>query len=113
MTLASEARSGPQASAPRPPSTPCGVCRAPVPEDQEWCLHCGTARTLVHRTGDWRLPVALVATIVVLALAAFSIALISLSAQANRSAAGAAARSPIGAASGAAAGVHHGHRVKR
>lgn len=114
MTLASEARSGPQAAVPRPRGAPCGACGAPLSEDQEWCLHCGTGRTVLHPTGSWRVPVALVAVIVLLALAAFSIALINLSAQANRSAASAAASSQTRAASGATATrAHQGHRVKR
>jgi len=56
-------------------------------DDQEWCLECGTARTTVHRPPDWRVAVAIVGTVVALALAGFAIALINLSSNANRAAA--------------------------
>jgi hypothetical protein len=49
----------------RPPTrTPhddrCPHCNAPLEEDQEWCLECGAARTLIHRPPDWRIPLAIV-----------------------------------------------------
>ena len=40
--------------------TRCAQCGAPLPEDQEWCLECGTARTLIHRAPDWRIAVGLI-----------------------------------------------------
>jgi septal ring-binding cell division protein DamX len=54
--------------------------------DQEWCLECGSARTLIHRSPNWRIPIAIVGGIVLLALVAFAIALVDLSAQTSRTA---------------------------
>jgi septal ring-binding cell division protein DamX len=65
----------------------CENCGSPMDADQEWCLQCGAARTLIHRAPDWRIAAAIVATVVVLVLAGFAIALINLSSDANRSAA--------------------------
>jgi hypothetical protein len=64
----------------------CAQCGAQLAEDQEWCLECGAARTVVHRAPDWRIPIAIIGVVVALVLAAFAIALISLSNDANRSA---------------------------
>jgi len=50
-------------------------------------VECGAARTLVHRPPDWRIAAAIVATVIVLVLAGFAIALINLSADSNRGAA--------------------------
>ncbi len=60
----------------------CLRCDA-VLDDQEWCLECGAARTLIHRPPDWRVPVAVIATLIALVLAAFLIALIDLSGNVN------------------------------
>lgn len=62
----------------------CGSCGRGLAEDQEWCLECGTARTLLRRPPDWRIPVALVAAVILLVVIAVLIALASLSIQANR-----------------------------
>lgn len=62
----------------RPPDERCLRCDAAL-ADQEWCLECGAARTLIHRPPDWRVPVAVIATVIGLVLAAFVIALIELS----------------------------------
>jgi hypothetical protein len=74
---------------PAPRSTPrassCEQCGAQLAEDQEWCLECGVARTLIHRAPDWRIPVAIIGTVVAVVLVAFAIALINLSGDANRS----------------------------
>ncbi len=72
----------------------CAYCGANLASDQEWCLECGSARTLIHRPGDWRIPVAIVGVVVLLVLAAFAIALVNLSTNANRSAQTVAAKSP-------------------
>jgi hypothetical protein len=67
--------------------TRCEQCGSPLAEDQEWCLECGAARTLVHRPPDWRIAAAIVLGVAALVLAGFAIALINLSSEANRSAA--------------------------
>lgn len=64
----------------------CVQCGAGLAGDQEWCLECGAARTLVHRPPDWRVPVAVVGGVIALALAGFVIALVSLSGNDDRSA---------------------------
>jgi hypothetical protein len=46
---------------------------------------------LIHRAPDWRVPIAVIGSVVLLVLAAFAIALINLSSEANRSATVAAA----------------------
>ena len=61
----------------------CQVCGAALAEDQEWCLECGAARTLLRPPPDWRIPVAIVAVVVALVLIGLLIALVSLSIQAN------------------------------
>jgi hypothetical protein len=62
----------------------CPRCGAPLAEDQEWCLECGAGRTLIRRPPDWRIPLAIIGTLVlVLILAALAIALISLSSAAG------------------------------
>jgi uncharacterized OB-fold protein len=63
----------------------CAQCGSGLAPDQEWCLGCGSARTLIHRAPDWRVPVAIVATLLVLVVAGFAIAIIELSREANRS----------------------------
>ncbi len=64
----------------------CAQCGAALARDQEWCLECGTARTIIHRPPDWRIPVAIVGTVVLLALLGLAIALVNLSSVANRGA---------------------------
>lgn len=61
----------------------CGACGAPVAGDQEWCLECGAARTLLRRPPSWRIPAAVVAVVVALVVVGLLIALVSLSIQAN------------------------------
>ncbi len=65
----------------------CERCDAPLDADQTWCVECGTATAPIRRAPDWRIGAAIVAAVVVLALAAFAIALISLGDNANRTAA--------------------------
>jgi hypothetical protein len=73
----------------RPDRSPVGAgctqCGSGLAPDQEWCLDCGSARTLIHRAPDWRVPVAIVATLIVLVVAGFGLAIIELSHDANRS----------------------------
>jgi hypothetical protein len=83
--------SDPPSLAPHALQIRCEQCGAPMADDQEWCLECGTARTLLHRPPDWRIAAAIVATVVVLVLAGFAIALINLSSESNRSASSTAA----------------------
>jgi hypothetical protein len=78
----------------------CVFCGAQLARDQEWCLECGAARTLIHRTPDWRVPLAVIGTVALLVLIALAIALVNLSGQANRDAqrqspAATASRSPV------------------
>jgi hypothetical protein len=72
----------------------CARCANTVAADQEWCLECGARRTVVRRAGSWWVPALVVATVVLLVLAAFAIALVNLSSEANRSAAASAASAP-------------------
>jgi hypothetical protein len=58
----------------------CPRCGAPLADDQEWCLACGTAvATRVAPTPRWRTPVALVGALVVLLAASLALALVELS----------------------------------
>ncbi|HWE32847.1 MAG TPA: SPOR domain-containing protein [Solirubrobacteraceae bacterium] len=59
--------------------TLCEQCGAELADDQEWCLECGGARTLIHRGPDWRVPLAVIAAVIVLAIGGFVVAVISLS----------------------------------
>ncbi|MGE4425775.1 MAG: hypothetical protein AB7G37_04900 [Solirubrobacteraceae bacterium] len=47
----------------------CPRCGATVDTEQAWCLNCGApARTRMRPTPNWRLPIALVGAIVVIAV---------------------------------------------
>jgi hypothetical protein len=49
----------------------CPSCGSPVRGDQAWCLRCGAAaRTRLAPTPRWRAPIALLAALAVLTLAA-------------------------------------------
>ncbi len=76
----------------------CAQCGTELEDDQEWCLECGAARTLIHRAPDWRVPVAIVATVVLCVLAGFAIALVNVSHRANAEAASTSAPSAAAAA---------------
>jgi hypothetical protein len=55
----------------RPAMIGCPRCGQPIRADQDWCLHCGAAaRTRLAPSPNWRAPVALLATVVVLSVAA-------------------------------------------
>lgn len=54
--------------------------------DQEWCLECGSARTVIHRPPDWRIGAGIIGLVVLLLAAAFTVALINLSSNASRTA---------------------------
>jgi SPOR domain len=75
------------AAEPAPTATRCERCGAPLASDQEWCIECGTARTMIQRPRGWTIPLAVVGTVVLLFAAGFAIALINLSSEANRDAA--------------------------
>jgi RNA polymerase subunit RPABC4/transcription elongation factor Spt4 len=57
----------------------CPHCHAQLAEDQEWCVECGTATTVIHGTPNWWVPVAVVTVVVVIAVAGFIVLLNSLS----------------------------------
>jgi hypothetical protein len=47
-------------------------------EDQEWCLECGAARTTIRPAPDWRVPLVVIAVVVLIAAGAFAYALVRL-----------------------------------
>jgi predicted amidophosphoribosyltransferase len=61
-------------SSPEPTRT-CPACGAELADDQEWCLECGTATTVIHSSPDWWVPVVVIVIVVALALAGFIYAL--------------------------------------
>jgi len=57
----------------------CPRCGATVASEQDWCLECGApARTRLAPTPNWRLPLAALATVVVVAGLALAIAFVAL-----------------------------------
>jgi ribosomal protein L37E len=64
----------------------CLRCGAWLETDQEWCLECGTARTVILRAPDWRIPAAIVGVVIALAVLGFLIALVNLSGNASQTA---------------------------
>jgi hypothetical protein len=63
----------PQGRAPAP--LRCPRCGATVGPEQDWCLECGApARTRLAPTPNWRLPIAVVAVVVLLAGVALALA---------------------------------------
>jgi hypothetical protein len=71
------------AVAPAGPAERCAACGAQLEPDQEWCVACGTARTVLHHPPDWHVPVAVIAVVVGVVLVAALIALVNLSIQSN------------------------------
>jgi len=69
----------PPPSAPSDTRASCTRCRAALGDDQEWCLECGTARTVIRGASHWWIPLAIIGGVVLLVLAGFAIALIGLS----------------------------------
>jgi uncharacterized protein (DUF983 family) len=55
----------------------CPACGSALADDQEWCLECGTATTIIHSSPDWWVPVVVIAIVVAAALAGFIYALSS------------------------------------
>jgi hypothetical protein len=91
-------------SGPHEPAEPiverrCPRCGSPLRPDQEWCLHCGAgvgARVASPR--GWRWPVAVVAGLLVLTLAALVLALVELASNAETVAPPGATPQPTAAA---------------
>jgi hypothetical protein len=53
-----------QAEPPPAADERCAACGAAMAGDQEWCLECGVARTVIQSPPDWRLGVAIVLAVV-------------------------------------------------
>jgi hypothetical protein len=83
----------------REDDTLCAQCGAELANDQEWCLECGGARTLIHRGPDWRLPLAVIAAVIALAVGGFVVAVISISNDSGNPAAAVTTIHPRAAAS--------------
>ena len=65
----------------------CPRCGAGLAPEQDWCLECGAAaRTRVVGATHWRLPLGIVAAVVLLLGAAFAYAFVAVSDDAGRSA---------------------------
>lgn len=61
------------------PQEACPLCGAPLGAEQEWCLRCGAAaRTRLAATPGWRTPLIVLGTVIVLALAGLTVALVAL-----------------------------------
>jgi hypothetical protein len=56
----------------------CTRCGARLDADQEWCLECGLARTIIRSAPDWRVPLLVIGAVILAALVAFAIAIINL-----------------------------------
>lgn len=69
---------GPAAGPAAAESVRCAFCRAPLEPDQEWCLSCGVARTIIRRPPDWRVPVLVIGAVLAAALIAFVVAVANL-----------------------------------
>lgn len=61
--------------APPSPQRVCAQCSSPLGPDQEWCLECGRATTLIRTPPDWRVPVAIVVFVIGITLIGFIVAL--------------------------------------
>lgn len=60
-----DAAAGPgSASARTDPEEQCPACGAELAEDQEWCLECGAAMTVIHAPPDWRVGLVIVLAVV-------------------------------------------------
>jgi hypothetical protein len=51
---------------PGQPAPFCALCGRPMQADQEWCLECGAARTVIARPPDWRVPILVIGAVVLL-----------------------------------------------
>jgi hypothetical protein len=74
------------------PGTRCPRCGAELAPEQDWCLQCGAAaRTRIVPPPSWRGPVAIVATIVLLAGAGIALAFVEVTDQGQQPTSSAAA----------------------
>ena len=63
----------------QPAALRCPRCEAPVAPGQDWCLECGDpARTRLAPTPNWRMPIALIAAIAIVAGLAIGAAFVAL-----------------------------------
>lgn len=77
----------PESAAAAPDGQPqsCPVCGAGLRPGQDWCLNCGTAAsTRIAPSPGWRAPVAIVAGVLALAVAALAVAFLTLTDDADR-----------------------------
>jgi hypothetical protein len=56
----------------------CLSCGRELRGDQEWCLECGAARTVLRTAPDWRLTVAITVAVLIVLVAGVVVALVSL-----------------------------------
>jgi hypothetical protein len=64
---------------PEPRRLPCPRCGTVLEPEQDWCLACGApARTRLAATPNWRLPIAIVGSILVVAAVALVVAFAAL-----------------------------------
>jgi RNA polymerase subunit RPABC4/transcription elongation factor Spt4 len=69
----------PPGAPPAPGTIACPRCATAVGPDQDWCLACGSpARTRLVPTPNWRAPVVVLATVILLAGIALAIAFVAL-----------------------------------
>jgi uncharacterized paraquat-inducible protein A len=68
----------PMPSAPSDSRASCTRCGAALADDQEWCLECGAARTVILGAPHWWVPLAIIGVLTLLVLAGVAIALLSL-----------------------------------
>jgi hypothetical protein len=72
-------RHEPAVPGPAPVPLRCPRCGANVAPEQDWCLECGApARTRLAPTPNWRLPVAFLALVALVAGLALAVAFTSL-----------------------------------
>lgn len=73
-----------------PPDVPgraapfCSLCGHPMEADQEWCLNCGAARTVIARAPDWRVPVLVIGAVVLLIAGVLIFAVLQLTSSAGK-----------------------------
>jgi hypothetical protein len=87
----------PPAVVPEPAGTiRCPRCQSPVAPDQDWCLECGAAaRTRLAPTPNWRLPVATLALVALLAGIGLAVAFVALTQDNSKSPATSTATAPV------------------
>jgi hypothetical protein len=82
-----------RAPGPSPAALRCARCGATVGPEQDWCLECGApARTRLAPTPNWRLPIAFLAVVALVAGLALAVAFTTLTK--DDGAVGAAATAP-------------------